>query len=86
MKQSVVIYIRTVLAFAVGVGIDLIQFADAYPYGEPTSTRVYSASAFIGSGRCSLFFARSCSISKGKTRAEEGPLPDGLQILTRSVS
>jgi hypothetical protein len=34
MKQGVAIYIRTVLAFAVGVGIDLIQFADAYPYGE----------------------------------------------------
>jgi hypothetical protein len=34
MRQGVVIYIRTVLAFAIGVGIDLILFADAYPYGE----------------------------------------------------
>jgi hypothetical protein len=34
MKQGGVIYIRTVLAFAVGVGIDLILFADAYPYAE----------------------------------------------------
>jgi hypothetical protein len=34
MKQGVVIYIRTVLAFAIGVVIDLILFADAYPYGE----------------------------------------------------
>ena len=34
MKQGGVIYIRTVLSFAVGVGIDLILFADAYPYGE----------------------------------------------------
>jgi hypothetical protein len=34
MKEGVAIYIRAVLAFAVGVGIDLIQFADAYPYGE----------------------------------------------------
>jgi hypothetical protein len=34
IKQGVVIYIRTALAFAIGVGIDLILFADAYPYGE----------------------------------------------------
>ncbi len=34
MKQGGVIYIRTVLAFAVGAGIDLILFADLYPYGE----------------------------------------------------
>ncbi len=32
--HGVVIYIRTALAFAIGVGIDLVLFADAYPYGE----------------------------------------------------
>jgi hypothetical protein len=34
MTHGVVTYIRTVLAFVIGVGIDLILFADAYPYGE----------------------------------------------------
>src|ERR1700730_12344071 len=34
MKQGVVIYIRPLLAVAIGAGVDLILFADAYPYGE----------------------------------------------------
>jgi hypothetical protein len=34
MKQGVAIYIRIIFAFAIGVGIDLILFADAYPYSE----------------------------------------------------
>ncbi|MGB6537975.1 MAG: hypothetical protein WBF58_18645 [Xanthobacteraceae bacterium] len=34
MTRGVVTYIRTVLAFAIGAGIDLILFADTYPYGE----------------------------------------------------
>ena len=34
MKPGVAIYIRMVFAFAIGVGIDLILFADAYPYSE----------------------------------------------------
>jgi hypothetical protein len=33
MTRGVATYIRTVFAFAVGVGADLILFADAYPYG-----------------------------------------------------
>lgn len=32
MKKGGVFYIRLALAFAVGVGIDLILFADGYPY------------------------------------------------------
>lgn len=34
MTHGVVTYIRTTLAFAIGVGIDFILFAEAYPYGE----------------------------------------------------
>jgi hypothetical protein len=34
MTQGGVISIRILLALAIGVGIDLILFADAYPYGE----------------------------------------------------
>jgi hypothetical protein len=34
MTQGVVTCIRTALAFAIGVGIDFILFAEAYPYGE----------------------------------------------------
>ena len=34
MTQGVVTYIRTALACAIGVGIDFILFAEAYPYNE----------------------------------------------------
>jgi hypothetical protein len=34
MTRAVVTYIRTAIAFAIGVGIDFILFAEAYPYGE----------------------------------------------------
>ncbi len=34
MTYGALIWIRTTLAFAIGVGIDFILFAEAYPYGE----------------------------------------------------
>ena len=34
MTRGVATYIRTTLAFAIGVGTDFILFAQAYPYGE----------------------------------------------------
>jgi hypothetical protein len=74
MTHSVVTYIRTVLAFVTGVGIDLILFADAYPYGER-----YQHQSLIGISIfwLGLLLAFLCSFALDlKRRDPRGESPD----------
>jgi hypothetical protein len=47
-KLCVAIYIRIVLAFAGGRGIDLIQVADTYPYGRRSLVRPQASRSDLG--------------------------------------
>jgi len=81
MTQGGVTYIRTTLAFAIGVGLDFVLFAEAYPYGERfqhqslADVSVYSVApllAFV----CAFALNFKGRDSAGKSRAPGAWLAD----------
>ncbi len=80
MTQGVVTCIRTALACAIGVGIDFILFAEAYPYNERfqhqslAGTNVYLVASLL---------ALVCAFAlnfKGRDSAEKSPAPGAWHL------
>jgi len=75
MTQGVVTYIRTLLALAISVAIDLILFADAYPYSERYQHQsliginvIWLALLLAFLGACALGFRRKHLREGGSAR------------------